>query len=137
MNLLGVREKSIYGEMSFDEFFEELQENTKEAELIYFQSNIEGELIDKIQQFGMDDQCIGLVINAGGYAHTSVAIADAVKAVSINTISVHISNIFAREAIRHNDLLAAYCKGTLSGLGLEGYKLAVTYLLETSHTQQA
>lgn len=137
LNLLGIREKNIYGEQDFDQFLEKLRERMSVVELIYFQSNIEGELIDKIQEFGMDKQCIGIVLNAGGYAHTSVAIADAVKAVSINTISVHISNIFAREAIRHHDLLAAYSKGTISGLGLEGYALAVNYLLEMFHSQSA
>lgn len=130
LNLLGIREKNIYGDEGFDDFLERLRRKVNKVDLVYFQSNIEGELVDQIQKFGFDKECIGIVVNAGGYAHTSVAIADAVKAVVATTISVHISNVFAREPIRHGDLLAAYAKGTISGLGLEGYGLAVNYLID-------
>ena len=126
LNLLGTREPSVYGHRSFEDYLQELREAFSEVELVYFQSNIEGELIDFLQQFSGE----GIVLNAGGYSHTSVAIADCVKAISVPVISVHISNIYAREEIRHHDLLAAYSLGQISGLGLMGYELAVRRLLQ-------
>ena len=126
LNLLGTREPSVYGNRSFEDYLQELRETFSGVELVYFQSNIEGELIDFLQQFSGE----GIVLNAGGYSHTSVAIADCVKAISVPVISVHISNIYAREEIRHHDLLAAYSLGQISGLGLVGYELAVRRLLQ-------
>ena len=126
LNLLGTREPSVYGNRSFEDYLQELREAFSGVELVYFQSNIEGELIDFLQQFSGE----GIVLNAGGYSHTSVAIADCVKAISVPVISVHISNIYAREEIRHHDLLAAYSLGQISGLGLVGYELAVRRLLQ-------
>jgi 3-dehydroquinate dehydratase-2 len=126
LNLLGTREPSVYGHRSFEDYLLELREAFPELELVYFQSNIEGELIDFLQQFSGE----GIVLNAGGYSHTSVAIADCVKAISVPVVSVHISNIYAREEVRHHDLLAAYSLGQISGLGLTGYELAVRRLLQ-------
>ena len=125
LNLLGTREPSVYGNRSFEDYLQELRAAFSGVELVYFQSNIEGELIDFLQQFSGE----GIVLNAGAYSHTSVAIADCVKAISVPVISVHISNIYAREEIRHHDLLAAYSLGQISGLGLVGYELAVRRLL--------
>lgn len=126
LNLLGTREPSVYGNRSFEDYLQELRAAFSDVELVYFQSNIEGELIDFLQQFSGE----GIVLNAGGYSHTSVAIADCVKAISVPVISVHISNIYAREEVRHHDLLAAYSLGQISGLGLVGYDLAVRRLLQ-------
>lgn len=126
LNLLGKREKDIYGNMSFDEYIAELKALFPGVYFTFYQSNIEGELIDKIQEFGFIYD--GLILNAGGYTHTSVAIADAVAAIKCPTIEVHISNIFAREDFRHVSYLGAKCKGSISGFGLQGYELAVEAL---------
>lgn len=126
LNLLGKREKDIYGNMSFDEYIAELKALFPGVYFTFYQSNIEGELIDKIQEFGFIYD--GLILNAGGYTHTSVAIADAVAAIKCPTIEVHISNIFAREDFRHVSYLGAKCKGSISGFGLQGYELAVKAL---------
>jgi 3-dehydroquinate dehydratase-2 len=120
LNLLGKREPDVYGDISFDEFFDEIQ-------LTYFQSNIEGELIDKLQEVGFTYH--GIILNAGGYTHTSVAIRDAVSAIKTPVIEVHISNIFAREEFRHTSLLSPVCKGIISGFGLESYVLALDSFL--------
>ncbi|MFM9944728.1 MAG: type II 3-dehydroquinate dehydratase [Bacteroidia bacterium] len=129
LNLLGKREPEIYGDKSFEEFFDELKSQFKEkTELVYFQSNIEGELINKIQEWGFELD--GILLNAGGYSHTSIAIADAVKSIKTPVIGIHISNIYNRETPRHSDLLLGACKGNISGLGLGGYELGVRYLLE-------
>jgi len=128
LNLLGTREPEIYGKTSFETYFNNLQNQfSGKVELVYFQSNIEGELIDKIQEWGFDSD--GIVLNAGGYSHTSIALADAVRSIKVPVIGVHISNIYQREIERHTDLLQGACKGNLSGLGMEGYKLAIAYLL--------
>lgn len=129
LNLLGNRETNIYGDQSFDEFFLELQELFAGHELKYFQSNVEGELVNTIQRHGFYKESDAIVLNAGGYSHTSVAIADAVKATACPVISVHISNIYAREKERHIDLLAGYSTGQIVGLGLVGYRLAIEYAL--------
>lgn len=128
LNLLGKREPGIYGSRSFEEYLEELRKAFPAAEFEYFQHNVEGELINFIQEVGFRIDAI--IINAGGYTHTSVAIADALRAVPAPYIEVHISNIFAREEFRHHSLLAAGARGTITGLGLEGYKLAVAYFLQ-------
>ena len=128
LNLLGKRETDIYGNESFESFLPKLQELFPVIKLEYFQSNIEGELIDVIQQHGFTAQ--GIVLNPGGYSHTSVAIGDAVAAVPAKVIEVHISNIFAREEFRKLSHISAKSVGVISGLGLKGYELAIKYLLD-------
>lgn len=127
LNLTGIREPEVYGSTTMDEYIEQLRGKYPDVEISHFQSNIEGEIIDHIQQVGFS--CDGIVINAGGYSHTSVAIHDAIKAVPAPAIEVHISNIFAREEYRHHSLLSSACKGLVCGLGLKGYQLAVSALV--------
>jgi 3-dehydroquinate dehydratase-2 len=129
LNLLGVREPEIYGNKGFEGFLESLKSDFPSIEIGYFQSNIEGELVNKIQETGFDAACLGIVLNAAAYSHTSIAIADAVKAVPAPVVGVHISNVLSREKERHHDLLGAYCVGGVQGLGLFGYKAALMYLL--------
>ena len=129
LNLLGTREKSVYGEQTFEDYFEQLKSSFPDVELEYFQSNVEGELIDKIQEVGFSYG--GILLNAGGYTHTSVAISDAIAAVSTPVVEVHISNIFAREEFRHISLLSKNCVGIISGFGLDSYKLGLDSLLST------
>tara|TARA_Y100001968_G_scaffold315271_1_gene341678 strand:+ start:473 stop:889 length:417 start_codon:yes stop_codon:yes gene_type:complete len=124
LNLLGVREKSIYGDVSFEEYFLKLKEEFSNLNLEYFQSNIEGELIDKLQEVGFSYDFV--LLNAGGYTHTSVAITDCIKSIKTPVIEVHISNIYAREKFRENSLLSINCKAVISGLGLNSYKAALT-----------
>ena len=126
LNLLGKREVSVYGNESFEDFFENLKKSYPEVELKYLQSNVEGTIIDYLQQENGKD---GIVLNAAGYTHTSVSIADAVRAIEPPVVEVHISNIFAREEFRHTSLIAPHCKGSIIGLGLNGYKLAIDALL--------
>jgi len=130
LNLLGVREPEIYGNKGFEDFLESLKSDFPSIEIGYFQSNIEGELVNKIQEVGFDAGCLGIVLNAAAYSHTSIAIADAVKAVPAPVVGVHISNVLSREKERHHDLLGAYCVGGVQGLGLFGYKAALMYLLQ-------
>ncbi|MCC9136229.1 type II 3-dehydroquinate dehydratase [Pontibacter silvestris] len=125
LNLLGTREKSIYGSRSFEDYFEELKEDFSDLELTYFQSNTEGVLIDKLHEVGFSYK--GIVLNAGAYTHTSVAISDAIKAIDCPVVEVHISNVFAREAFRHKSMIAPYCTGSISGFGLDSYRLALQY----------
>ncbi|PTX19368.1 3-dehydroquinate dehydratase [Pontibacter mucosus] len=125
LNLLGVREKSVYGNRSFEDYFEELKEAFPVLELSYFQSNTEGVLIDKLHEVGFSYK--GIVFNAGAYTHTSVAISDAIRAIDAPVVEVHISNVFAREAFRHKSMIAPYCKGSISGFGLDSYRLALQY----------
>lgn len=127
LNLLGVREKSIYGDSSFDIFFEELKSKYSIIEMEYFQSNIEGEIINKLHETGFSYD--GIILNAGGYTHTSVAIADAIAAINTPVVEVHISNIYAREEYRHVSLTGKNCKGVLTGFGLDGYRLALESFL--------
>ena len=126
LNLLGVREKSIYGNISFEEYFSDLVEDFPHLELKYFQSNVEGELIDKLQEFGFTYDVI--LLNAGGYTHTSVAIADCVKAIETPVIEIHISNIYTREDFRKKSLLSENCKAVICGLGLDSYKALLSTL---------
>ena len=123
LNLLGVREKSIYGNISFDEYFKKLVEEFPNLELEYFQSNVEGELIDKLQEVGFSYNYI--LLNAGGYTHTSVAIADCIKSIETEVYEIHISNIYAREEFRQKSLLSKNCKAVICGLGLDSYKAAL------------
>jgi len=126
LNLLGVREKSIYGNISFEEYFIDLIKEFPNLELEYFQSNVEGELINKLQEVGFTyDQ---ILLNAGGYTHTSVAISDCVKAIETTVVEIHISNIYAREDFRKKSLLSENCKAVICGLGLDSYKAALTTL---------
>ena len=127
LNLLGKREKSIYGDISFDEYFSELVEEFPNLELEYFQSNVEGELIDKLQEVGFSYDYI--LLNAGGYTHTSVALADCIKAIDTPVTEVHISNIYAREDFRKKSLLSENCKAVICGLGLDSYKAGLITLL--------
>jgi 3-dehydroquinate dehydratase, type II len=127
LNLLGIREKSIYGDRDFQTYFETLRAAHPEVILSYFQSNHEGAIIDKIHEVGFSAD--GIVLNAGAYTHTSLAIADAIAAVSAPVVEVHISNVYARESYRHHSCLAKNCKGVICGFGLEGYQLAITALL--------
>lgn len=126
LNLLGKREKSIYGDISFEEYFSQLVEGFPDLELDYFQSNVEGELIDKLQEVGFSYDHI--LLNAGGYTHTSVAIADCIKAIETPVTEVHISNIYAREDFRKKSLLSEHCKAVICGLGLDSYKAALLTL---------
>lgn len=123
LNLLGKREPDIYGDTDFESYFKTLLEKYKELELYYYQSNVEGELINKLQEVGFSYD--GIIINAGAYTHTSLAIADAIAAIKTPVIEVHISNIFSREDFRHVSYLGAKCKGSISGFGLKGYELAL------------
>ena len=124
LNLLGKREPSVYGNQSFDEYFEKLKTDfQKNINLEYFQSNIEGEIINKIQETGFSYD--GIILNAGAYTHTSIAIADAIRAVSSPVVEVHISNVYTREAYRRHSYLSEVCKGCIIGFGLNSYRLAI------------
>jgi len=126
LNLLGIREEDIYGSLSFEEFFEQLKKENHQVELSYYQSNVEGELINKLHEIGFDYD--GIILNAGGYTHTSVALSDAVAAITTPVIEVHISNIYAREDYRHVNMLSKNCQGLISGFGLAGYAMALHQL---------
>lgn len=126
LNLLGKREPSIYGDKSFDDFFEELKKKHPQISLHYFQSNHEGEIIDKIHEIGFDFD--GVLLNAGAYTHTSIAIADAISAVKVPVIEIHLSNVHAREEFRHKSFMAKVCKGVVAGFGLKSYEMGLFYL---------
>lgn len=127
LNLLGTRETSIYGNKTFTGFFEQLKQKYPSIVFEYYQSNIEGELINQLQAAGFSYD--GIILNAGGYTHTSVALRDAVSAIKTPVVEVHLSNIFAREEFRHTSLIAPVCKGSISGFGLHSYLLAVESFL--------
>ncbi|MES2568250.1 MAG: type II 3-dehydroquinate dehydratase [Bacteroidota bacterium] len=127
LNLLGKREVEIYGNQSFEEYFKTLEKKYPGAELFYFQSNVEGELINKLHEIGFTYD--GIILNAGAYTHTSIAIADAVASIKTPVIEVHISNIFSREDYRHISYLGKHCKGSISGFGLKGYEMAIETFL--------
>lgn len=129
LNLLGKREPEIYGSMSFEEYFENLKVKFPEIDLQYYQSNIEGNLIDKIHEVGFSFDAI--LLNAGGYTHTSVAISDAIASVKTPVLEIHISNIYKREEFRHKSIISKECVGMISGLGLLGYELGINYFLKT------
>ena len=128
LNLLGKRQPEIYGSRSFEDYFEELSGKFNGFELEYFQSNVEGELINKLQQ--VDGRVEGIILNAGGYTHTSVAIADCLAAIKTPFVEVHISNIHAREEFRTKSLTGKNAKGIITGFGLYGYEMALKYFLE-------
>jgi 3-dehydroquinate dehydratase II len=125
LNLLGKREPEVYGTDTFESYLEKLKTVFHKIEFQYFQSNVEGELINALQQYGFSVD--GIILNPGGYTHTSVAIGDAVAAISTKVIEVHISNIFGREEFRKNSHVSAKCVGVISGLGLKGYELAISF----------
>lgn len=132
LNLLGKREPEKYGNVSFEDYLDSLKRLFPAIKIDYFQSNIEGEIINKIHETGFSYD--GIILNAGGYTHTSVSIADAVSAVNAPVIEVHITNISAREGFRHNSIVGRYCSGSIIGFGLFGYKLAVEALIEAVKT---
>jgi 3-dehydroquinate dehydratase II len=125
LNLLGKREPSIYGNQSFEEFFETLKSRFPSMELHYYQSNVEGEIINKLHEVGFSFD--GIIINAGAYTHTSVAIHDALGAIKTPAVEVHISNVYGREEFRHKSLITAKCIGMMTGFGMEGYALALEF----------
>lgn len=127
LNLTGVREQSVYGNVFFEDYFNKLKQHYPKLSLEYYQSNIEGELINKLHQTGFSYD--GIILNAGGYTHTSVALADAVMAINTPVVEVHISNVFARESFRHTSLIAPVCMGSISGFGLSGCRLAIESLI--------
>jgi len=127
LNLLGKREPEVYGNQSFETFFLTLQQSFSQIELHYFQSNVEGEIVNQLQDVGFSFD--GIILNAGAYTHTSVAIHDAIAAITTPVVEVHISNIYAREEFRHRSLISANCAGMISGFGLQGYVLALIYLM--------
>ena len=127
LNLLGTREPEIYGEETFEEYLLILQQEFPTITINYFQSNHEGEIIDKLHEANYDYD--GVVLNAGAYSHTSIAIRDAISAIEPPVVEVHISNVHAREAFRHHSHLSAVCEGVIAGLGTRGYELAVRYLM--------
>ena len=128
LNLLGIRETGIYGETNFESFLDQLKNEFPDVEINFFQSNIEGEIIDKLHQTGFSVD--GIILNAAAYTHTSVAIGDAIKAIKTPVVEVHISNIFSREDFRHVSFIAPYCRGTITGFGLQSYRLALLSFLE-------
>ena len=129
LNLLGVREKSIYGDSSFEAYLEDLRKRFANITINYYQSNVEGEIINKLHEVGFSSD--GIVMNAGAYTHTSVAIGDAIAGIKTPVIEVHISNVYKREEFRHKSLLAANCKGVIAGFGLDSYRLAIENLVNS------
>ena len=130
LNLTGLREPEVYGTTTMEEYLDTLRKLFPEVEIAYYQSNVEGELIDEIQREGFAAD--GLIVNLGGYSHTSVALRDALLAVPAPKVEVHLSNIFAREDYRHHSLITSACRGMVCGLGLNGYELALRTLLPAS-----
>lgn len=125
LNLLGQREPGIYGNQSMEEYLDVLRQRTRNYEIEYFQSNHEGDIIDKLHQVGFDSNYVGIVLNAGAYTHTSLAIADAISAIKVPVIEVHISNVHAREQVRHHSMISAVCRGVIAGFGMNSYNLAI------------
>lgn len=133
LNLLGKREPGIYGNSSFEEYLQQLRQQYPNVQIDYYQSNVEGELINKIQEVGFDYQ--GVILNAGAYTHTSVALQDCIRAVKTPVIEVHISNVHKREEFRHHSFISCACLGVICGFGMDSYRLALEALLQ--HTTQA
>lgn len=128
LNLLGKREPEIYGSSRFEDFLDSLRKTFPDLEIKYFQSNIEGELVDAVQKFGFEPDCEGIIMNPGAYSHYSIALADAVSAIPAKVIEVHISNIHSREEYRHKSVTGEKSLGVIAGLGLDGYRLALLHL---------
>ena len=129
LNLLGTREPDVYGHETFDDYLDELRKQYPDVEIGYYQSNVEGELINHIQQVGFDAD--GIVFNAGAYTHTSVALHDCIRAITAPVVEVHISNVHTREEFRHHSLISAACRGVICGFGLDSYRLAIEALRPT------
>ena len=127
LNLLGRREPGIYGQSSFEEYLPKLQAGYPDIEIGYFQSNVEGELINKMQEVGFG--CDGIVLNAGAYTHTSIALQDCIRSLKAPVVEVHISNVHQREEFRHHSMISCACKGVICGFGLDSYRLAIEALL--------
>ncbi|MBQ7553858.1 MAG: type II 3-dehydroquinate dehydratase [Bacteroidaceae bacterium] len=131
INLLGKREPGIYGSQSFEDYLDQLKKRYPEVEIAYFQSNCEGNLIDKLHEVGFDYD--GIILNAGAYTHTSIALQDAIRAIKTPVVEVHISNVHAREEFRHKSMISCACKGVILGFGLDSYRLALEALLNIEH----
>ena len=129
LNLLGKREPEVYGNKTFDTFYAELKKRFPNVEFNYYQSNVEGEIINKLQETGFSGD--GIILNAGAYTHTSIAIHDAIASIKTPVVEVHISNIYAREEFRHTSLITSKCAGLLTGFGMEGYALAVQFFINS------
>ena len=127
LNLLGKREPTVYGNQTFEDYLQELKNQFPNLQLDYFQSNIEGELINKLHEVGFTYD--GIVLNAGAYTHTSIAIADAIRSITVPVLEVHISNVFKREAYRHHSYLSDACKGCVVGFGMDSYRLGIDAIL--------
>ena len=127
LNLLGVREPSIYGQSTFEDYLKTLRSRYPEVQIDYFQSNVEGEMINKLQEVGFEAD--GIILNAGAYTHTSVALHDAIRSITSSVVEVHISNVHTREAFRHQSMISAACKGVILGFGMDSYRLALEALL--------
>jgi len=130
LNLLGKREPSIYGDISFENFYKKLQEEFPKITFDYYQSNVEGEIINKLHETGFSYH--GIIMNAGAYTHTSIGISDAIAGIETPVIEVHISNVYAREAYRHQSLMAKNCVGVIAGMGLNSYRLAILQFIQTN-----
>lgn len=128
LNLLGKREPDIYGTMTFEGYLEQLQAAYPSCAITYYQSNVEGELINKLHEVGFDFD--GIILNAGAYTHTSIALYDAIKAITTPVIEVHLSNVYARETFRHKSMISAACKGVIAGFGMDSYRLAMEALCQ-------
>ena len=129
LNLLGTREPEIYGRVSMEDFLDALRQDYPAVTIEYFQSNHEGDIIDRLHENGFDPEITGIVLNAGAYSHTSLAIADAIRAIDRPVVEVHISNTAAREQVRHTSMLTGACRGIIAGFGLDSYRLAIEALL--------
>ena len=136
LNLLGRRQPEIYGSQSFEHFLPELEARFEHLSLVYFQSNHEGELLDYLQALAYREEIWGVVLNAGAYTHTSIALGDALAALPLSVVEVHLSNIYAREDFRRHSYLSPHCLGCITGFGLEGYALAIQYLLHRQSSEQ-
>ena len=130
LNLLGQREPGIYGSKSFEAYLPELQKRYPDVEISYYQSNVEGELINKMQETGFFGDCDGIVLNASAYTHTSVALQDCIRSLRCPVIEVHISNVHQREEFRHHSMISCACKGVICGFGLDSYRLAIEALVK-------
>lgn len=131
INLLGKREPGIYGSQSFEDYLDQLKKRYPEVDIAYYQSNCEGNLIDKLHEVGFDYD--GIILNAGAYTHTSIALQDAIRAIKTPVVEVHISNVHAREEYRHKSMISCACKGVILGFGLDSYRLALEALLNIEH----
>lgn len=129
LNLLGKREPEVYGSKTFEAFYDALKKRFPKVELSYYQSNVEGEIINKLQEVGFSAH--GIILNAGAYTHTSIAIHDAIASIKTPVVEVHISNIYAREEFRHTSLITSKCAGLITGFGMEGYALAVQFFINS------